>query len=49
MSTLRLVPYGTNKTLELLGEVRCQIKAEAGAETTTTVYVVRGCRNHYRD
>ena len=41
-SKIRLLPYGTDKSLELLGESRCQITAEAGAETTTTINVIRG-------
>ena len=41
-SMISLVPYETNKILELLGESRCQIKAELGAETIITVYVIRG-------
>ena len=41
-STVRLMPYGTDKTLEMLGRSRCQIKAGTGAEIITTVYMVRG-------
>ena len=29
-SNVRLIPYGSSKSLELLGTVRCLIKAEAG-------------------
>ena len=43
-SMVRLVPYGNNKTLELLGRSRCQIKAGVRAEVTTIVYVVRGVK-----
>ena len=41
-SAIRLIPYGTNKSLELLGEARCLIKAEVGVEMITRVNVIRG-------
>ena len=43
-SKVKLVPYGTSRTLELLGRFRCQLKARAGAEITTTAYVIRGVK-----
>ena len=41
-SKIRLIPYGTEESLEVLGECECQMTAEAGAETTTMIYIVRG-------
>ena len=43
-STIRLIPYGTDRSLKLLGEARCLIKAVAGAETITTVYKIKGAQ-----
>ena len=43
-SKIKLVPYGTSRTLELLGRFRCQLKARAGAEITMTAYVIRGAK-----
>ena len=43
-SKVRLVPYGTSGTLKLLGRFRCQLKAKAGAQITTTAYVIKGAK-----
>ena len=41
-SSIRLVPYGTHKILEVLGMADCLIEAEAGAITIMSVYVIKG-------
>ena len=43
-SKVKLVPYGTIGVLKLLGRFRCQLKARAGAQIITTVYVIRGAK-----
>ena len=40
----RAVPYGTNKTLQLLGRSKGQIKAEAEAGVATMIDVFRGAK-----
>ena len=41
---VRLVPYGTNQHLEVLGRSKCTMTARAGAKVDTIVYVVRGAK-----
>ena len=41
---VRLVPYGTNQHLEVLGRSKCTMTAGAGAKVDTIVYVVRGAK-----
>ena len=43
-SGIRLISYGTDRSLELLGKARCLIKAEVGAEMITSVYMIKGAQ-----
>ena len=43
-SNIRLTPYGTGKSLEVLGTTECLIRVEAGTENMATVYIIRGAR-----
>ena len=36
-----MVPYETSRTLKLLVRFRCQLKVKAGAQITTTSYVIK--------
>ena len=43
-SSFRFTPDGIGRNLKLLGTARCLIKAEAGAEVITSVYVIKGAQ-----
>ena len=43
-SSIRLISYGTSRSLELLGKAKCLITAEAGVETITLIYEIRGAQ-----
>ena len=48
-SIIKAGPYGTNETLEMLGESGCQIKAKVEVEMTTMAYMTREHRSHHWD
>ena len=41
---VRLVPYGTDKSLEVLGRAICTLTAAAGARVETVVYVLKNVK-----
>ena len=41
-SAVRLIPYGTDRSLELLGKATCPIKAAVGADIIAIVYEAKG-------